>query len=402
MKRIVLLTAIFFVNLFASLDIGGYYNKEIEILRSLEIDPSFVTNPDYAKIKNEFKRYQNSSFFDTKSDSFIYIPTIKRLMSEARVPQVFLFMAMAESNFSLHARSHKKAVGLWQFIPQTARKFGLRIDEYVDERKDPVKSTKAAIRYLKYLHAKFGRWYLAALAYNSGEGRVARAIKRAGSDRLDVLLNPRKKYLPKESRRYIKKIITLALIAGDERYRLKKDFDYILNRGSAYSLAVVKAAAGDTLYDIAEAIKMDKKILSELNPHLKYGFVPPYAKRYDIYIPYLKLADYKSNYKPTDKKRAFIVYKVKKGDSLAKIAKKYEISYKIIKDFNNKRSNRLKIGETLIIPIPKKSKIVYRVKKGDTMLKIAKKYGVSVAKLKKINDKKGTLLRVGERLVIIN
>jgi len=400
--RFVVIGIIFISNLFASLDFGGYYNKEIEILRSLDVDPSFVANKDFVKVKKEFEKYKKRHFFDTNSDSFIYIPTIKRLISEAKIPQVFLFMAMAESNFKLHAKSHKKAVGIWQFMPSTAKKYGLRIDEYVDERKDPVKSTKAAIKYLKYLHKKFGRWYLAALAYNSGEGRVVRAIKKAKTKDLNKLIDPKKKYLPKESRRYIRKIIALALIGSDENYHLKRDFDYILNRGSAYSLATVKVKGGEVLDEIAKDIKIKRSILRELNAHLKYGFVPPNVKEYDIYLPYIKLADFKENYKPSNIKKAFIVYKVKKGDSLAKIAAKYEISYKMIKDFNKLRSNILRINQTLIIPIPKKSKIIYRVKKGDTLLSISKKYGITVAKLKKLNGKKTHMIRVGEKLVIIN
>lgn len=402
MKRKLIVAFLFFVNLYASFDIGGFYNKEIEILRSLDIDPSFVTNRHYLNIKKRFEGYKKSHFFNPNSQVYLYIPTIKRLLSEEKIPQVFLFLALAESNFSLHAKSSKKAVGLWQFMPQTAKKFGLRIDDYVDERKDPIKSTKAAIKYLKYLYAKFGRWYLAAIAYNSGEGRVERAIKRAKTKKLEVLIDPKKRLLPKESRVYIRKIITFALIGNDANYQLKKDFDYILNRGSAYSLATVKVEGGDLLSYISKSIKIKESILSELNPHLRYGFVPPYAKKYDIYIPYIKLADFKKYYKPLDKKRAFIVYRVKKGDSLYKISKKYKISYKIIKDFNRLRSNILKIDQKLIIPIPKKNKIVYKVKKGDTLLSISKKYGISVMRLKEINNKKNSLIRIGERIVIYN
>ena len=400
--RFFILLIFFIVNSFATFDIGGYYNKEIEILRVLDISPSFISNRDYKYVKKEYERYKKRHFFNTSSNSFIYIPTIKKLISEAGIPQVFLFMAMAESNFSLHAKSSKKAVGLWQFMPQTAKKFGLRIDEYVDERKDPIKSTKAAIKYLKYLHSRFGRWYLAALAYNAGEGSVERAIKRAKTKKLSILIDPKKRYLPKESRRYIRKIIALALIANDENYYLKNDFDYILNRGSAYSLATVKVRGGDLLSDIAKKIEIKPNILKDLNPHLKYGFAPPYAKNYDIYIPYIKLADFKENYKPTNKKRAFVLYRVKKGDYLAKIAKRYGVSYRIIKDFNRLRSNILRVNQTLVIPIPKKRKIVYRVKSGDNLYLISKRYNISIAKIKRLNDKKDNLLRVGERLVILN
>ncbi|WP_200763897.1 lytic transglycosylase domain-containing protein [Nitrosophilus alvini] len=401
--RVLVFLFLISVYMFASLDFSNRYQKEVEILNSLDIDPRFLNDPEFMKIQNEFlEKYRKKHFFKTIDNAFIYIPTIKRLINEAGIPQVFLFMAMAESNFSPHAYSNKKATGVWQFMPATAKKFGLKIDDYVDERKDPIKSTKAAIKYLKHLHNLFGKWYLAALAYNTGEGRVKRAIKKAGTDELSVLIDPKKRYLPRESRRYLRKIVALALMAGNTEFMLKDDFDYILNRGSAYSLAIVEATGGDLLRDIARSIKMDHKELKKLNAHLKYDFVPPYSKKYNIYIPYIKLADFKENYRPSNKEKVFIVYKVKKGDTLSKIGKRYGVSYKIIKDFNDLKSHILRINQKLVIPVAKAQKRVYTVKKGDTLISISKRFGLSVAKIKKINSLKTSTIRVGEKIVILN
>jgi len=401
-KKFIVVFVFLFSYVFASFEIDFFGTKEIDILKSLDIEPSFATNRYYISLQKELRKYKYRHFFNSYSKNYIYIPTIKRLIGEAGIPQVFLYMVMAESNFSIKAKSRKRAIGLWQFIKPTAIKYGLKIDGYVDERKDPIKSTIAAIKYLKHLYSRFGKWYLAALAYNCGEGKVFRAIKKAKTDKLSILIDPKRKYLPRESRRYIRKILAIAKMIGDERYMIKRDFDYMLNRGSAYSIAIIKVPGGELLGNIAKSIKIKESHLRELNAHLKYGFTPPDTKEYEVYIPYIKLANFYENYSPKSLKNIFISYKVKRGDSLAKIASIYGISYKAIKDFNNLRSNFLRINQRLIIPIPRKNRVIYRVKKGDTLLKIARKYGISVKKIKKINRKKRNMIKIGEELVVIN
>ncbi|MRI58854.1 MAG: lytic transglycosylase, partial [Epsilonproteobacteria bacterium] len=317
------------------------------------------------------------------------------------VPDVFLFLAMAESNFISHAKSGKQAVGIWQFLAPTARKYGLRVDEYVDERKDPYKATNAAIKYLKRLHKMFGKWYLAALAYNAGEGTLQRAIKRAGTDDVMVLLDPKKKYLPKESRKYLAKIVMLALISNDKRYRVSSELAYILTRGEEYDILPVKVKGAELLDYVAERIKLRSSFLRQLNPHIKRGFTPPDVKRYTIYIPKLKYKEFVANYKPSNSYRNFVVYKVKKGDSLYAIAKKFRLRVSSIKKFNHLRSNLLRPGQKLILPVAKKRKRIYKVRPGDTIIKIAKRFGVDPKKLKAWNDKKSNFIKAGEELVIL-
>ena len=182
------------------------------------------------KEKNRTK-YKNRYFFKTMNDAYIFIPIVKKIISDAGIPSEILYLAMAESNFLTQAYSNKSASGMWQFMPYTGRVYGLKVDEYVDERRDLVKSTKAAAAYLTALHKEFGKWYLAAIAYNCGEGRLKKAIRRAGTDDLEVLLNPKKRYIPRESRDYIRKIISLALLGYDESFMIENECDYLLNRG---------------------------------------------------------------------------------------------------------------------------------------------------------------------------
>ena len=175
------------------------------------------------------------------------------MIADAGIPDVFLYLAMAESNFSATAYSSAKAVGLWQFMPYTGKKFGLRIDDYVDERRDPIKSTRAAIEYLQSLHSEFGKWYLAAMAYNCGEGRVRRAIREAGSDDLRILLDANKKYVPRETRDYIRKIVAMAYLSNNPEFILENESDHLLNQGSSQTYTPVDVPGGTTLADVAKS-----------------------------------------------------------------------------------------------------------------------------------------------------
>ena len=377
---------------------------EHHIAKSLDIPLYFLYSDRFLKMKRDYERYKNHHFFDVNRVETYFIPDLVKIINAYNIPDVFLFMALAESNFATHARSSKHAVGIWQFMPATAKKYGLRVDEFVDERKDPYKSTNAAIKYLKNLYKMFGKWYLAALAYNAGEGTVLRAIKKAGTDDVMVLLDEDKKYLPKESRRYLYKIVMLALMANDMSYTLNSDLAYILTRGEEYEILPVNVQGAESLINVSEKIKLRYQYLKNLNPHLKKGFTPPDVKSYAIYIPKLKYREFKKYYKPTSIKRGFLAYKVRKGDSLYKIARKFGVKVSLIKKFNNLRTNVLHIGNRLLIPIPKRHKRykkIYRVKKGDTILKIARRFGVNAKKLKLWNNKKDNFLRVGEELVII-
>ncbi|MEA2072652.1 MAG: LysM peptidoglycan-binding domain-containing protein [Campylobacterota bacterium] len=402
------LTLFFPLFLFANLTYESNSNKELALLESFDIEPSFLYDPIMNDMRNKTSSTSKSRhFFRTMNDAYIFIPSIKNTLSKYDIPQEFLYLAMAESNFRTHAYSNKRAAGLWQFMPATGRVFNLKIDEYVDERRDLIKSTDAAAKYLTSLHKRFGKWYLAAIAYNCGGGRLNKAIKKAGSDDLAVLLDPDKKYIPRESRFYIRKIVALALIGNDEQYLLSSEYEHLLNRANAYSIATVKISSGESLSRVATLIDIPLKDLQKLNRHLKYDFVPPYTKKYDIYIPYIKLTDFKQKYYEAPMKNIYKLHVVSSGDNLSYIGKKYGVSYGVIKDFNNLKSNRLRLRQKLIIPISKSSvkkkintKNYYMVKRGDSLESISRAFKVSVQNIKTQNHIKGSLIKVGERLKI--
>jgi len=402
------LILLFPVLLAANLTYVSNHNKELSLLESFDIESKFLYDPIMNKMRLQKKEiYRDKHFFKAMNNAYLFIPAIKNILADYNVPAEFLYLAMAESNFSTRAYSRKRASGLWQFMPSTGKLYGLKIDNYVDERRDLIKSTKAAAKYLSNLHKRFGKWYLAAIAYNCGGGRLSKAIKRAKTDDLAVLLDPKKKYIPKESRFYIRKIIALALIGNDEQFMLKSEYEHLLNRANAYSISTIKLASGESLKRVAKLVGIPLKELQNLNRHLKYDFVPPYAKYYDVYIPYIKLAEFKQKYNEEPIKNIYKVHIVKSGDNLSYIGKKYGVPYKIIMDFNKLRNSRLKLKQKLIIPIQSKSKVkklnsryYHLVKKGDTLESISKAYKVSVHNIKLQNRLKSSLIKVGERLKV--
>jgi len=399
-----ILILFFPVVLLANLTYDRNTNKELKLLNSFDIEASFL----YDSVMNEMKAKtleRDKHFFRAMDEAYLFIPAIKNILSKYDIPQEFLYLAMAESNFRTKAYSKKRAAGLWQFMPGTAKLYDLKIDEYVDERRDLIKSTEAAAKYISALHKRFGKWYLAAIAYNCGEGRLRRAIKKANTDELSVLIDPKKKYVPPESRNYIRKIIALALIGSDEQYLLHSEYEYLLNRANAYSISTIKLSGGESLERISKLIGIPLEDLQKLNRHLKYDFVPPYAKQYNVYIPYIKLSEFKQKYKQEPVKNIYKIHIVKHGDNLSYIGKKYGVSYKVIKDFNHLSTNRLKLKQKLIIPIPKKSKDkkisskhYYLVKRGDSLESIAKAHRISIHNIRTQNHMHGSLIKVGERL----
>lgn len=354
-KSLLLLAAPLF--LFANLSYNSDYKAAVRTLDAFDIAPTFLSDPLMNQMRYQESRYTNKEdFFASMETAQSFLPLLKSTLSEYDIPQEFLYLAMSESGFNIPEKAGKNAAGLWQFLPQTGRIYNLRIDEYVDERRDVVKSTKAAAEYLSALYKHFGKWYLAAIAYNCGEGYLKRAIKKAGSDSLSVLLNPTKKYIPKESRFHIRKIVALALMGGDDKFLLKSEYEHLLNRANAYTIATVQLSNGESLSRVASILDMPLVELKKLNRHLRYDFIPPYAKDYDIYIPYSKLSDFKQKYYEEPMRNIYKVHTVAKGESLARIGSKYGVSYKVIKDFNKLKNNAVKLNQKLIIPISRKLK----------------------------------------------
>ncbi len=402
--KIIITFFLAFSSLFGFIETRTHYDKS-KVLETLDIDSSFIHSSTYRNFEDPLKERTQRNFFAAMERGFSFVPFVKQEIQDAGIPDVFLYMAMAESGFKLKAYSSARASGLWQFMPFTAKRFGLRVDNYVDERRDPVKSTRAAIKYLHYLHAMFDKWYLAALAYNAGEGRVQRAIKKAGTDELMVLIDEKKRYLPRETRRYIKKIVHLALMAQNKELMLQSNFDYMLNRGQAYSLAEVKVPGGESLDRVSRIIQVAKSQLYLYNPHLRHGITPIDTKEYSVYIPYMNLADFKAAYNSKDMKSYYAMHTVQNGDTLGAIADRYGVDISMIKDFNNLQSHIIHPKQQLVVPVAKKNynkvlQRVYEVRLGDTLSKIARKFDISVARLKELNDISDNTIYLGDRIVV--
>lgn len=352
----------------ANLNYTSDQTKNVEILDSFDIDPTFLHDKTMSEIKHSnIAIYKKEKFLKTMDDAYLFIPEVKSILAKNSVPPEFIYLAMAESYFSPRAHSTKKASGFWQFMPETGRLFGLKINKKVDERRDFVKSTEAASKYLTKLHDKFGKWYLAALAYNCGDGRLSKAIKEAKSDELSVLLDPDKKYLPKESRMYLRKVITLAMMGNDEQFLLKNEYEHILNRANAYSVSTVQVKSGESLAKVAELIEMPLEELQKLNRHIVDDTVPAEEESYAVYIPYIKLADFQqkylnaqapqvvetaSNTPALEPKSApeVIIHTVVSGDTLYSIARVYGVSLDEIISINGLSNNKLSLHQKLLIP----------------------------------------------------
>jgi len=229
----------------------------------------------------EFRTTRNAELLDLLGRQGLFDSLIRGKLQQRRMPEDLLYLAMIESGFSPWAVSQVSAVGLWQFMGPTALQFGLRVDNYVDERRDPVRATDAALDYIEYLHTRFDSWYLAAAAYNAGPGRVERILNRYAEGRIgdeeiywEVL-----RYLPRETRNYVPRFIAVSILAADARVggveilqEAPYEYDMVFVPGETYLSAV------------AESLGVRERVLRNLNPHLTRGVTPP-NEIYEVRVP---------------------------------------------------------------------------------------------------------------------
>lgn len=212
-----------------------------------------------------------------------YAPMIRRALRERGMPEDLVYLAFIESGFSPHAYSRAKAAGIWQFIAETGRRYGLEVSSYVDERRDPLKATTAALDYLEKLHHQFGNWSLAAAAYNSGENRVARILRerresKRGDEEVFWRIAP---HLPQETRDYVPLILAAGRIGKEpEKYGFV-DLEYHL----PLTFETLEVPGGTRLAAVARARRVDIGDVEELNPHLVRKMTPP-GRVTEVRIPF--------------------------------------------------------------------------------------------------------------------
>lgn len=230
---------------------------------------------------NRFLSDQRGTFELYLSREGRYGPMIRTKLRERGMPEDLLYLAMIESGFSTRARSPVAATGLWQFMGPTARQYGLRIDSWVDERRDPVEATDAALDYLEYLHGRYESWYLAAAAYNWGPSRVSRVLRshadgRYGDEQIywEIL-----DHLPRETRNYVPKILAATILARDA-----ESYGFTFLRAEPYRFDRVWVPGSTSLARLGRALGWDPETLRDMNPHLVRGVTPP-GESYALRVP---------------------------------------------------------------------------------------------------------------------
>ena len=402
---------------------------------------SFITLPYNDIVRNYIIMY--SEKMPTRMAHMLgmckyYMPIFEDILIRYDMPQELKAMTIIESAMNPRATSRVGAKGMWQFMYSTAKQYGLHVDSFVDERMDPVKSAEAAAQYLQDSYEIFGDWNLAIASYNCGIGNVNKAIRRAGGKRDFWSIWP---YLPRETRGYVPAFVgALYTMKYYKEHGIKPE-------------AVGMPVAVDTFYinkqlhlkQVSELTGAPLEELKDLNPQYKHEIIPGHEREYILRLPYNytnqfiefedSLYKYKADvyFNPATIKKIkdggdgeLIIYKVKSGDYLGKIAGQYRVSVAQIKKWNNLKSNDIRVGQRLTIyrggVAPSSSsksssssssstatsssstatgnKITYTVKSGDVLGRIAEKHGVSLANLKSWNGLTSNNIQVGQKLVI--
>ena len=286
-----------------------------------------------------------------------YREVIENILEENNVPADIYYLGLIESGFDFHAKSRASAVGVWQFIRSTGKLYGLGVDAYIDERRDPIRATEAAAKHLRDLDHEFQSWYLAMAAYNAGPGRIRSAIRRAGGTH-DFWELVEKKVLQRETMEYVPKFLAARYIGEHPDL-----FAFYINEEKKYpDVHLVEVPSPVTFDRIEKNCGMPEGTLAFVNPQYLKNYTHPAKKTDEIWVP---------------------------DQFQANVQKKYAL-------LQSQRIHVVPVRESRVVRAPKV--LVYRVKPGDTLRSIAKRRGLSVAYLKQVNGLKSSRVTVGERL----
>lgn len=294
------------------------------------------------------QREPEKHFVQWQKRAGTYFPMIEHVLEEEGVPEELKYLAMIESGLNPQARSWASAVGMWQFMSHTGRGYGLRVNAWVDERRDPEKATRAAARHLRDLHNRFDDWHLALAAYNCGTGCVSRALRRSGAQ--DASYWDVYYHLPRETRGYVPMFIAAALVSSNpdayEMPAVESDpafaYDYVAVQGSMLSLA-----------EIAELAGTSTSMLRALNPELRRHTLPPSEGHYFLRLPLGSYQEFATQYAqlPDEKKRPATTYTVRSGDTLGELAQQYGTSTRTLRRINSLGGTMIHVGQRLTVPV---------------------------------------------------
>ena len=396
-----------------------------DLLDSLDGDQSFVVVDDRdghlplilnkrVKTMITFLQERRHAEFQTWLDRYaLYATTIKPILASYGLPEELIFLAMIESGLNPRAYSYAHAVGPWQFIYSTGKRYNLDRTWWVDERRDIVKSTHAGAQYLSDLYNEFENWYLAMAAYNSGELRIRRAIRREGHRDYWRMIT-----LPRQTRNYVATVLAAAIICRDP-----EAYGFTLKPYEDWSYEVVEVERSLDLDRIARALKVPYAELKALNPELRQGVTPPQDDPYLLKVPggkgNLSAVDLETI--PTSDKLEMQIHYVRRGETLSTIARRYGVTVNQLVQANHIRNrNRLSVGQKLSVPAPgsrsstthssrsrvslpedQYDRVVYVVRKGDTLGHIAERYHTRASRIRAWNGLSyGDYIYPGQRLTI--
>ena len=385
-----------------------------EKARLAEYDLPIVVNGEVSSLIDFYTGRYRERFIAALERASHYLPFIRAELVRANLPQDLAWLPLVESAFNPRARSRARAQGLWQFMSGTARLYDLHCDSLVDERNDPYLATQAAVRHLSDLHGMFGSWDLALAAYNCGAGHVQRALQRAKGNKDFWTV---RRYLRRETRNYVPALWAVVVVTKDPAaYGLPK-FE---EKPACVARVAVEGALD--LEVLAERAGLDSEDLASLNPALTRRLTPANAS-YQLGVPCgleSHIAQAMASIPESERVRRFL-YIVKKGDTPGTIARRYGSTPDAILAANGLKSARsLRIGQTLIVPRgpvlaterrnpaaaqrsrkdPPSPQEKYVVRPGDTLFKIARRFGTSTEELQKRNNLPDTTIRPGDVLLL--
>ena len=344
----------------------------------------------------------------TAYDSLIYAQ-----LDAAKMPRDLIYLALVESGFKLKAYSRAKASGMWQFIPETGKRYGLEVDYWVDMRRNPELATKAALKYLNRLHDEFDDWLLAMAAYNCGEGRVRRLLREMQEDTTrdtSIAVTYWDLELPKETMRYVPRILA-AMVIGHypEQYEMSVEQTY------QPDFDTVTVFDSFPLEEVAKLLKVTEDTLRSLNMELVKWCTPPNKDSYLLRLPVGTRSAFVEGYDKMEKNNfsSWHHHKVRKGENLGIIARQYGIKISELQQANDMKNTRIRAGQSLLIPIKvtprpkanrgKKPQKVrsYVVQSGDNVASVARKFGISQDSVRAWNSLDvAAIVKAGDTLVV--